>query len=59
MLTIVPRFDVLEDVIASLRGVVLIFPNPPSYLRLVSAVLSESREECHTDLKYINFEGAP
>lgn len=38
--------------------VVSIFPNPPSCLRLVSAILAEMSEEWLTGRTYINFEGA-
>jgi len=38
--------------------VVSIFPNPVSYLRLVSAVLAEISEEWLTGRTYITFEGA-
>jgi transposase-like protein len=37
--------------------VVSIFPNPPSCLRLVSAILAEMSEEWLTGRTYINFEG--
>jgi len=38
--------------------VVSIFPNPPSCLRLVSAVLNEISEEWLTGRTYLTFEGS-